>query len=106
MPTNSNWTPLTWSVFDLPMPCQEFPFAKEVGRKFRFDFAWPERKIAVEVEGGIWARYRGGHTHPMHILRDMEKGNIAAKLGWRVFRFTTDEVKKGIAQTFMKEVLV
>lgn len=35
----------------------------------------------------------------------MEKYNEAGKMGWRVFRFTPSELKKGIAQTFMKDIL-
>lgn len=63
----------------------------------------------MEIEGGIWMRAygRGGgaHSRPMNILRDMEKGNLAAKLGWRVFRFTTQEFKNGTAHSFMQAVL-
>jgi hypothetical protein len=90
-----------WNAYGIPDPVEEHPFAKEIGRKFRFDYAWVGPKIAVEKEGGIWARTRGGHTHPMHILRDMEKGNIAALLGWRVFRFTPEQINKGAAMTFI-----
>ena len=48
-------------------------------RKFRFDFAWPDLKFAVELEGGIFTR--GAHSSPMGILRDMDKGNLAVMLG-------------------------
>jgi very-short-patch-repair endonuclease len=84
------------------------PFEKEYRfdetRKFRFDYAWPAFRVAVEIEGAIWSRYRGGHGHPSGILRDMEKGNLAALNGWHVFRFTTDEFKNGYALNFMLDV--
>lgn len=38
----------------LPEPTREFRFQSD--RRWRFDFAWPLRRFAVEVEGGIWNR--------------------------------------------------
>lgn len=77
----------------LPEPVPEFEFAKEAGRKWKFDWAWPSKAIALEIEGGIW---RGGrHNRPIGFLKDMEKYNAAALLGWRVFRCTTDEFNSG-----------
>lgn len=63
-------------------------------RKWRFDFAL-KNKIAVEIEGGIWVS--GAHSRGKHFESDCEKYNEAALLGWRVFRFSPDMVKKGIA---------
>lgn len=57
-------------------------------RRWEFDFAWPEKKIAFEMEGAIWMRGGGGHSHPIGIERDIEKYNAAALLGWRVIRIT------------------
>jgi len=36
----------------LPEPVVEHLF--EVGRKFRFDFAWPAQRVALEVQGGLF----------------------------------------------------
>lgn len=80
---------LEMSQSDLPQAQREYRFHPE--RKWRFDFAWPERKVAVECEGGIWKR--GRHVHPVGYLKDCEKYNAAALLGWRVFRFTRESVK-------------
>lgn len=55
-------------------------------RKWRFDYALPAYKIALEVEGGVWIQ--GRHTRPKGFLGDVEKYNTAALLGWRVFRCT------------------
>lgn len=57
-------------------------------RMWRFDFAWPERKIAFEIEGGIWRPGGGAHSHPENIERDVEKNNAAVLLGWSVIRIT------------------
>lgn len=59
-------------------------------RKWRFDYALPKYKIALEVEGGIWTQ--GRHVRPQGFLGDMNKYNTATLLGWRVFRTTPDEL--------------
>jgi len=69
----------------LPEPVREYHFAKP-DRAWRFDFAWPDRGIALEVEGGIYSR--GRHVRPSGFLKDMEKYNSAAARGWLVFRCT------------------
>jgi len=43
----------------------------------------------VEFEGGVFAR--GRHTRPMGFINDCEKYNAGTALGWRVFRFATNE---------------
>ncbi len=65
-------------------------------RKWRFDFALPEQKIAIEVEGGIWQN--GRHNRAAGYTKDCEKYNAAALAGWRVFRFTSPMVKRSPAQ--------
>lgn len=45
---------LTLTPFDVPAPVREYLFAKEIRRKWRFDFAWLDKKIAVEVDGNAW----------------------------------------------------
>ena len=77
----------------LPPPEREHRFHPV--RKWRFDFAWPDRKLAAECEGGIWTG--GAHTRGKHFTSDCEKYNQAALIGWRVLRFTGDMVKDGRA---------
>ena len=91
-----------WKACGLPEPTPEYKF--HPSRKWRFDFAWIPQKIAVEIEGGIW-NY-GAHVRGIHFLSDMEKYNEAGKLGWRVFRFTPQQFKKGNVQSFLLDVLV
>lgn len=91
-----------WKALGIQEPVAEFRFAPP--RKWRFDWCWPDKKIALEIEGGVWTsgrHSRGG----VGFLKDMTKYNMAGKLGWRIFRCTPDEFKKGIAQSFMKDVL-
>lgn len=78
---------------NLPTPTREFLFARP--RKFRADFAWPDLMILVEIEGGVWTG--GRHTRGAGFSKDCEKQNLAALAGYRVFRFTGDQVKNGSA---------
>jgi len=59
-------------------------------RKWRFDYAQPLLKIALEVEGGVWSG--GRHTRGSGFLGDIEKYNAATAAGWSIFRCTTDGV--------------
>lgn len=59
-------------------------------RKWRFDYAIIEHKIAIEVEGGVWTQ--GRHTRPQGFLNDIEKYNTATIMGWRVLRTTPEEL--------------
>lgn len=68
----------------VPAPVAEHRFAPP--RRWRFDYAWPEHRVALEVEGGVWTG--GRHTRGAGFLKDMEKYNEAARLGWRVLRCT------------------
>lgn len=58
-------------------------------RLWRFDYALPAYKIAIEIDGGVWTQ--GRHTRPVGYLHDLEKFNEAAALGWLVLKFTPKE---------------
>ena len=77
------------------LPPYEREYRFDPDRRFRFDFAWPHLKLAVELEGGIFAQ--GAHSRPLGIIRDMAKGNLAVLLGWSVLRYTPAQVKNGAA---------
>lgn len=73
----------------LPRPVTEHRFMSD--RRFRFDYAWVEQHVALEVEGGIWTG--GRHTRGAGFLRDMEKYNHAAVRGWYVVRCTPSTLR-------------
>jgi very-short-patch-repair endonuclease len=77
----------------LPAPTREYTFHPT--RKWRIDFAWPEMRLAVEIEGGIWTQ--GRHTRGAGVRADMEKYNALACLGWTLLRFDGGAVKSGTA---------
>jgi very-short-patch-repair endonuclease len=84
----------------LPRPMSEHRFHGE--RKWRFDFAWPARMIAAEVEGGTWVN--GAHGRGKHFESDCEKYAEALINGWRVLRVTTDMVNDGRAIALLRRV--
>lgn len=72
-------------------------------RKWRFDFAFPDIKLAIEIEGGIW---RGGrHSRGTGFENDCWKYNAAIKDGWRVLRYSTAMVMGGTAINDVLEIL-
>jgi very-short-patch-repair endonuclease len=77
----------------LPEPEREYRF--DGTRQWRFDFAWPTVKIAVECEGGIWTQ--GRHTRALGFEADCDKYNAATVQGWKVLRFTRSMIESGAA---------
>ena len=88
-------------VCGLPEPVRELMFAPP--RRWRFDFSWIDKKLAVEVEGGAWTG--GRHTRGAGFEADMEKYNMAVLLGWRVLRFAPIHLKTGVAIQQIEEAL-
>ena len=72
-------------------------------RRWRFDFAWPLKKVALEVEGGTHSG--GRHTRGSGFEKDCEKYNEATLQGWRVIRVTGAMVKDGRALQVIERAL-
>ncbi|MFA6058935.1 MAG: hypothetical protein WC756_12105 [Taibaiella sp.] len=82
----------------------EYKFHKK--RKWRFDFAIPELKIAIEYEG--LQSEKSGHTTLTGFTSDTEKYNEAQKMGWRVLRYTVLNYKTvvtGVRETIRDIIL-
>jgi hypothetical protein len=85
----------------LPTVIRKHLFAKSIGRRWEFDFAFPEYHLAVEIEG-LAVRKIGGvfvctgrHTTPKGFEGDCEKYATAVLLGWTVVRFMTKQAAPG-----------
>lgn len=111
---------LVWQILGLgaPVPHREYRFAAEhvgPGRgirhrlqqaglsDWRFDFAWPEHKFAVEVEGGAWVN--GRHTRGKGFVQDCHKYHHAMRLGWTVYRCDGSLIESGDSASLIADIL-
>lgn len=76
----------------MPEPVREHYFA--LPRRWRFDLAFPDYRVAIEIEGGVYVA--GRHARGAGYEKDTEKYNTATVLGWLVLRFTTSQIKRAL----------
>lgn len=77
-----------WTSAGLPIPQREYRF--DPTRRYRIDFAYPDKKIAIEIEGGVFTR--GRHVRPMGYVKDMEKYSAISKAGWILLRYLPKKI--------------
>lgn len=98
-----------WQAYGIDRPHREYQFLEN--RRYRIDYAWPDYKLAVEIEGG----FRSGEVVRCHICEsvvhrlcsdgvyrvvrqggahvgsryesDLEKYNALAAAGWTLLRY-------------------
>jgi len=85
----------------LPEPVREFMAIP--GRRYRWDFAWTDARVLVEINGGTYAHM--GHSTGTGIARDYEKSNLAVLAGWKAFAFDRRMVEAGTALELISRVL-
>jgi len=105
-------------VLKLPTPETEYRFAmhyvgmgKELRKRiqaaglkdWRFDFAWPDHMLAVEVEGGTFVG--GRHTRGVGFRDDCHKYHHAMRLGWTVYRCEGTLIRMGLAVALIERLL-
>ena len=86
---------------DIPEPETEYVFAPP--RKWRFDFAWPDHMVAVEIEG--ITRDGGRHQKMRGFIADAEKYEQAMLLGWKVYRVPGPWVAEGERMIWREETM-
>ena len=74
-----------WQQTGLQPPVAEYQFAPP--RRWRFDYAWPDCRVAVEFDGGQWVTHGGRHNRDT----DREKLLEAGALGWICLRFSNQQ---------------
>lgn len=89
------------TAFGLPEATREAQLVP--GRKFRTDLSWPDRLVAVEVDGGEWGL--GRHGRGIGMRADCEKANALTLAGWAVFRFVGSQVQSGYAVDVLRAAL-
>lgn len=95
---------LVWKLMTpsgMPMPVTEFRFYPQ--RKWRFDYAWPDHKLALEVQGGLFVN--GRHSRGAALLKEHEKLNTAAQLGWRILFVTPQQMASGEVVEIVRKAL-
>lgn len=90
---------LRWA--DVREPEVEYRF--HPARRWRFDLAWPDARLGVEVEGGIWTS--GRHSRGEGFEADCAKYNEAVLAGWRVLRVTPAMIEDGRALAWIERAL-
>ena len=96
----------------LPAPVRQYRFAQSIGREWRFDFAFVDEIVAVEIEGLVVERLKSGrqvvggrHATIDGWREDSVKYANAALLGWQYVRFEQSQVKAGVAVDFAEKLL-
>lgn len=87
----------------LPPFVRQYRFAPP--RQFKADFACETYRLLVEVQGGIWKRGGGAHSHPLDIEREIERQQHMVYHGWFMLPVTTDAVTDGSALSVIERAL-
>ena len=85
----------------LPKPEMEYRFDPK--RQWKFDLCWSDRKVAVEIHGGIWVQKR--HVTGQGFTTDREKMNEAQLQGWIVLECTEAQIENGKALHWVERAL-
>ena len=75
-------------------------------RRWRFDFAWPDKEmmIAMECQGGLW---RGkGHGTGAKYRADREKAAYAQFMGWVYLEASVDMIRDGMAVELLRQAFL
>jgi very-short-patch-repair endonuclease len=96
------WTTLSLQTFGKELPLiPEFQIA---GRKFRYDFCVAGTNVLIEVQGGVYARKRYGHSTGAGIERDCEKNRFAIVNGYVLFCYTSRQITEANLQELLTYV--
>lgn len=85
----------------IPRPVREYRF--HAVRKWRYDYCWPDEKVALEIEGAVWTQ--GRHTRGSGFLADMTKYNFGAADGWRILRCTPKDLRSPATVALLRQAL-
>ena len=77
----------------LPIPTLQFRAIPS--RRFRWDMAWTDHRLLLEVQGGVWTA--GKHGRGSGILKDHEKLNLASAHGFRTIQVSATTIRNGLA---------
>lgn len=75
-------------------------------RRWRFDIAFEQTRLAVECDGFAAGGKAGRHQRPAGVMADNEKLAEAAIAGWRVMRCTGRQISSGEALRWIERALM
>lgn len=81
----------------------EMKFGGSIGRRWRWDIAWPAESFAVEIQGGVFSG--GRHVQGSGFEADAEKHAAGLLLGWRLLVVTGKQVEDGRAASWIERAL-
>lgn len=102
MPSLSLATLIAFQCRDVGLPEPVFEHRFHPVRRWRFDAAWLEPMIAMEIDGGVWTA--GRHVRGKGFEQDCVKGAEAILLGWRVLHATPQQVRSGTALQWLSRL--
>lgn len=100
---------LTFQLHALGFSGYEREFRFAVPRRFRFDLAFPEHKLAVEIDGIVYTKGShmagGRHTSIKGLRAECEKSALATLHGFRVIHVLPEHVLSGQAIAWIEQAL-
>jgi very-short-patch-repair endonuclease len=75
-------------------------------RRFRFDFAWPKERVAVECDGFGLGGFAGAHQSIVGLSNSHEKANLAQECGWIVLRYTSRQLGSDVKRELVCQQIV
>lgn len=88
-------------IDELNLPSPQKEYKPGTVRKYKLDYAWPDIKVGIELNGGIFMK-KGGHNSISGLLRDYERMNYLQILGWLIIQFDPSMMRNDL---YVKEVI-
>ncbi len=89
---------LEQQIFSAGLPQPQTEWYAVDGRNWRLDFAWPDRKLGIEVQGYA-------HRIKGRFEADIEKRAILMLKGWKIMEVSGKSIKDGVAIEWVKRLL-
>jgi very-short-patch-repair endonuclease len=94
----SMWAQIKQSILPEPRSAFNGEQVRPIeGRKFRLDFAWPDKMVALEVDGAV-------HRIKGTFKASFERDYLLKLHGWTVLHVGGDEVRNGKALQWIQNI--